>query len=384
MRAVVIAALALAGCYAHPTIPPLPSQGGPAWVEVTSPHFAMWTDAPVARARELVHDMEQHRDVVIGVAVHDDRAAAKSVVIALRDADEVAAFVPQQFIAYAIGVPNPVWTPVIVIAADADNDKLHVLTHELTHVIINSAVGHQPHWFAEGIATYFETARINQAATSVVVGQTPDQVVSWLRTHHPLPVASLFACTTPACMHPAFYATAWALFAFLINVHPDELAAFITSLHDAPPGTDVAFTALTNEQLDRELAQWLTHGRRLVTTYKLELHDIATADRPLADRDALAARAIMRSAFSRSPAATRAAIDAALAADPTSVTANLLLRAVAPDAPAATARAVADAHPDDWRAWWLLLPDPDAHAKLCALLGAELPAGLPAKLCPPP
>ena len=60
--------LVLAGCKLPPAIPTLPSKGGPAWVEVTSAHFTVWTDSP-ERARGLIQVMEQLREVVYGTAL---------------------------------------------------------------------------------------------------------------------------------------------------------------------------------------------------------------------------------------------------------------------------------------------------------------------------
>jgi len=43
-----------------------------------------------------------------------------------------------------------------------------------------------------------------------------------------LSVDRLFACEENRCMDPLFYATSWALFSFLVNVHFDQL-------HDRAP-----------------------------------------------------------------------------------------------------------------------------------------------------
>lgn len=83
-----------------PAIPPLPSRGGPAWFEVTSEHFTLWTDASRARSRELVHKMEHHRQVVMRV-MNNAPSKARIFVIALRNAREVAAYLPKEFAAAA-------------------------------------------------------------------------------------------------------------------------------------------------------------------------------------------------------------------------------------------------------------------------------------------
>ena len=107
--------------------------------------------------RALIRTMEQHRQLVLGIAVDDDRAAARSLVIALRDGDEVAG--------------------------------------------------------------------IDHARTTAEIGRPLDHIAGWLRTHHPIPLASLVACTIPACMNADFYATAWAFFAFPTDQLDHELAS---------------------------------------------------------------------------------------------------------------------------------------------------------------
>ena len=100
---------------------------------------------------------------------------------------------------------------------------------------------------------------------------------------------------------------------------------------------------------------------------------VATTHRALGAGDAHAARALVRIASTKQ--LEDGEVTEALAADPTNLTANLLKR---PD----DASAVAAAHPDDWRAWWLVGLHGDralAHEKLCAAAAADPDAGAPPK-----
>src|SRR4029079_6975772 len=62
----MVMAVTGAGCAA--TLPAVPGKGGPAWYELTSEHFNVWTDAELGRARELIDEMERLREVIVGVA----------------------------------------------------------------------------------------------------------------------------------------------------------------------------------------------------------------------------------------------------------------------------------------------------------------------------
>lgn len=62
--AVTLAIVLVAACNAHPR---LPSQGGPAWAEVKSEHFTLWTDASTARSHELVRALERGQQMITAV-----------------------------------------------------------------------------------------------------------------------------------------------------------------------------------------------------------------------------------------------------------------------------------------------------------------------------
>jgi hypothetical protein len=81
-------------------------------------------------------------------------------VIALRKQYEVAQFIPKQFAAEAFSPPDGLFQPFIILSLEGLDHDPTTVTHELTHVISYNALTRQPPWFAEGLATYFETVRI--------------------------------------------------------------------------------------------------------------------------------------------------------------------------------------------------------------------------------
>ncbi len=376
-----------------PAVPALPSAGGPAWVELTSQHFVLWTDAPAARGRELVRDLEDRRQVVLGVALHGAESKARILAIALRDADEVGAFVPPQFVAYAWGTPNPVRMPVIVLAADTPQRSVHIVTHELTHAITFPILPHQPHWFAEGLAGYFATAKISANRDRAEVGQPLDYIAARLRDGHHTPSAELFACAAFACMDDMFYASTWALVSYLANTHPAQLSHYMQRIAQLPEAQErqawaESFPDETPDKLDHELGQWLAHGEHQVVHFAMTPHDGPVTERALADGDVLAARGLLKFMFEKDVDKVRPTLEAAIAADKSNVLAQLLVSAVTHGADADCARAATTAHPDDWRAWWLLgyavqrgQEALDAHDKMCARIANDPTMDAPRELC---
>ena len=386
-----IAAL-LAACPPPAAVPALPSRGGHGWTELTSEHFTLWTDASPERGRALIQVMEELRQVIYGVSMFNPTVQARTFVVALANVDEVHAYVPPQFIAFSWDAHTPLFQPVIVLPIDHLDSDRRIVTHELTHAISYGAIADQPHWFAEGLASYFETIELDEHQQTIDVGVPSGVRVRELRTDRPLPVATLFACKQLSCIDERYYSTAWALFTYLMNRYPGELMTYMAHLAEGPPGIEdtawgLAFPAeLTPARLDHDLAQWIASGSVKVREYALKLQSWPVRQRALGDADALAARGLLRFLFDRDQVPPE--IAQARAADPDEVLAALVQamhdRTIAPD----VAHRIAEAHADDWHVWWLVWlavrttgEEPEARSKLCDG-AAKASVVMPIALCP--
>lgn len=382
----------IAACHG-PALPAIPGRGGPAWVELQSEHFTLWTDGSSSRGHRLIREMEHLRQVIHGVGFDSGRPDGRSLVIALRDSEEVGVFLPPQFTALASG-GGPIHQPMIILPADAQDDTAHVITHELTHVISFNVIRNQPPWFAEGLAEFFASVNLDPNSATGDVGKPLDHIVARLRSTPPIPSAAMFACTQLACMDDMFYATAWATFAFLANTHPQELLRYALRLDELPPESQAqawteVFPALAPEKLDHELRKWLAYGRHMVWKFNVKLQEWPVTERPLHDADVLAARAVMRQVFVKERTEPPSELGAALAADPTHLIANLVSVWYKNSIGLDDARRVADAYPDDWRAWWLVgfavsWEGPNAQLaweKGCAILDKSPSAWAPPSWC---
>ncbi len=374
------AIISLAACGS--ALPPLPSRGGPAWLELQSEHVTLWTDAPPAVARELIDSIERRRQV-IARAMNRAAQRGRLFAIALRDAREMSAFLPSPFVAFAWpDTRNPSRQPGVVITADGDGAADDIVNHELAHAVSGSLVNSQPAWLAEGFATYFEMGDYEPASRSVEIGVPRKDRLVLLRQARTVAAAELFRCQALSCRSPEFYATSWALFSYLLNVHFDRFGVYLRRLDDAPASRHLAiwrqvFPELTDARLDRELSRWLASGRLARPRIAITPRRSPIAARKLGDADVQAVRALLFG-MNGKVAASRAAVEAALALDRTHVLAWLVALAHHLPISAAEARAVAAAHPDDWRAQLLLRdaapPGPEAAAaqeRLCALRARE-------------
>src|SRR5262245_28444427 len=143
---VMIVVLASSACGA--AVPQVQGKGGPAWTELTSEHFTVWTDAKVADARERVRVMERLRQVIVSVAFRSVPATGRTLVVLLRDDDELAALSgTQEPRPYTLPAQAPLWQATMVLSASSDdNDDNSNEAHELTHAISSGVVHHQPRW----------------------------------------------------------------------------------------------------------------------------------------------------------------------------------------------------------------------------------------------
>jgi hypothetical protein len=400
-RAVVIAGV-LAACGA--AVPPLPSNGGPTWSELTSAHFTMWTDAPLDRARELIREMERMRQIVVGVAFPGAPDEGRNLVIALHDDAELAALSPTgEARAYASSGGEPLWQPLFVLSAYSNYSRDdRTVAHELTHVISFAVVHHQPRWLAEGMAKFFETVELDPDSTTADIGAAPQVRGQRMVMPHLVPISTLFEWERIAPDESREYSTAWALFTFLINEHGPELQRYLELL-DQPIERDVsreawrarvwseAFPSLSLSTIDAVLQHWLVTGHHVVMHVKLELRASPIAERGLGEPDVLALRALLRPWVPAQQAQIHAEVAAALALEPTNVLAWLVRFANDHDnIPVEVGRAIAAAHPDDWRAWLLAAialdrahDDPAelaaAHARMCLLIGQNPALNPPTK-----
>lgn len=380
-------------CATTRTSSTLPAHDGPkAWRELSSEHFIVWTNTSQARAQTLVTTMETLRQVVLGVSFFKQDLRGKSFVIAFDDLDEVHQYVPPQFIAHAWSGRNVLLQPVIVLAASSLEKDRRIVTHELTHVVAFNAIQHQPpQWFAEGIAGYFETVHLDEKTASLDVGRPIENRLYGLQHAGLMRAADMFACTRAECMDERFYGTAWALVTYLLNEHRDELMQYMGKLNETPEEQQAQlwqalFPGLPPATIDVELAKWVRKGRIKILQYNIKLRAWPLTERPITDADVLAAKGLLRYLIKPASGAS-AEIASALGLDPTHVVANMIDAVARKSITPELAHRVTDAHPDDWRAWWLAwraatssAERMEARTRTCELL-ERTPASVPIEQC---
>lgn len=400
-RSAVLVMLALfAGCARFPAAP---AEGGPVWTELTSAHFTVWTDADPSRVVQLIRKMERFRHVEAAVVYPTTPSSGRALAVVVRNDQELSEInnggEPR---AFSIDARPPLWQPIVLLSLSGSGQR--TLVHELTHLISFSVIHHQPRWLAEGMAAYFEGAQLDASQFTVTLGAAPLRYGSGARM---APVARLFDWnrTLPSRLEVPLYQTAWALFAFLINHHKAELAHYLWLIDRTDPAAgswpdqqqrawDQGFPSLPVEQLDARLDDWLEHGSHHELSFVVRPTDMPVTARRLSDAEAYAVRAYLLDGPSPDEQARgRAERGQALALEPTNVLAWSINVAYGNKPTADAGRAIAAAHPGDWRAWWLATValedggDPveldHARSQACGLLARNRALVAPPRLCPP-
>jgi hypothetical protein len=298
----------------------------------------------------------------------------------------------------------PLWQTVIVVPVFSEHEDVEtVIAHEVSHAISFAVLHQQPRWLAEGMAMYFETMQFNADNTAVDVGVGPRSGSRPRRMGEPVPVSTLLSWKTHDYEHSEhrLYSTAWALFTFLLNAHRAELLRYIELLQESDLAAqrvvvptmrtwDQAFASLPLATVDQELRSWLVSGQHIVLHFRLESRASPIVQRTLSDAEVHAIQGYLIANRRQK----REHIAAALRLEPTNVLAQALRLGPNKTLSAAEGRAIAAAHSDDWRAWWMaamaLRHDGGnaaeasaAAARACALIARNPAVRAPPELCGP-
>jgi hypothetical protein len=356
----------VAACAHH--LPPVPGKGGPAWHELASEHFILWTDLPEADAGRALRHLEGFRDVVSrfifsGAA----RLPSKSLVIAFRSSDDWAHFGNPKVVGFFKPISESMLNvPYLAYEAerwDRNVDPRQIVQHELGHLAVHSLLEDPPAWLDEGIASFFETTVINDAVTVAEVGRMPETFSLRLAATRMPTVEHVVLKASGEDRHqPGFYLRSHVLVSYLMNREGQRFAAYQRALKEVPPGVEHheaawrrVFADGASSGMQTAMDHWLRTGRVTVLELPIpEREKVVLQTRPLGDADVHTIRALMYASFKEKREEALGSAAAAVEADPLHVVGNLIHALLTKNADPERVRLVAAEHPDDWRAWFLV------------------------------
>ncbi len=310
------------------------------WVEVTSAHFALLTDAGEKEGRRTLDQFERMRWVfhtLFPMAKVDP--AEPIVVLAAKNQKTFSALEPASYLAKGqlkIGGYFLHSSDKNYILLRLDEEYEHPFAsvyHEYTHVQFASADGWLPLWLNEGIAEFMQNTDIN--GKDVRLGQPSMDDILYLRQNRIIPLPVLFQVDSNSPYYheeqkgSVFYAESWALTHYLLvtdhqnRTHRvDDYTALLSQNVDPVTAAEKAFGDL--KQLEAALHSYIQAAQYkefVMSSAAAPIDESSYKTEALAKTQSDAVRADVLASVGRTDDA-RALLDAVLKQDPNNVQAR--------------------------------------------------------------
>lgn len=243
------------------------------WIEVTSEHFTLLSNAGEKRTAELARDLERFRAVVSKITGSVNVEPKIPTRIYVLDG-LFHLFAPKQNIAGYLASTSR----ANYIAIDARNRSIGargIIYHEYVHFLLRNQPGRMqyPAWYDEGLAEMLSTVREHKG--NVILGMPPENI-GWIlgSGEHYLSLEAVATTkdffTWPALTITAFYARSWMLTYYLHTSHlyggpnrSDELLRYLDLVDRGMDPPDAALQAfgVSFRALEREILRFLSDRR---------------------------------------------------------------------------------------------------------------------------
>lgn len=271
------------------------------WVEVSSPHFKVLTDAGPTEGLELAEQFEKMRETFAALLHAHPTDVAPMLVVALRNRKEFrkvepAAYLGRGKLDLAGYFMHQEARNYILLRLDVEGEHPYAtIYHEYTHYLLRDDYTWMPLWLNEGLAEFYQNTDIHP--DEVDLGQPNLGDLMYLRTHRLIPVATLVQITASSPYYheerqgTIFYAESWALVHYLIVTDRQNGTLRLETYENDLKAREDSLTAARNafgnlHQLDEDLRGYLNHLSYAYFRLKLqtrvnkaEFHTEAVAER---------------------------------------------------------------------------------------------------------
>ncbi len=302
------------------------------WVEVSSPHFTVVTDAGEKEGRRVAGQFEQMRSVFEKLFPTGGSAAAQITVVAPRNGEGFRALEPAAYLArgqlhlaglFSSGSDGN----YILLSLDTEGPHPYAtIYHEYTHFLLRTDSAWLPLWLNEGLAEFYQNTDI--LGKDVEVGEPSPDDILYLRQSRMLPLTTLLSVDDKSPYYhdeqkgSVFYAQSWALTHYLMLTDHDKglhrINDYAVALQQNPDPVAAAQKAFGDlNQLGRQLSGYVQQGsfKEFVMKATISTDTSAFTARPLSQAQADAIRAAVLVHDDRLNEA-QALLDASIAADP--------------------------------------------------------------------
>lgn len=311
------------------------------WVEVSSPHFKVVTDAGQYEGQQLAEHFEKMRETFTALLRTHPADVGPMLVLAVRNRKEFREIEPSAYLGRGkLDLAGYfVWRgPRNYILLRLDGDGPHAYAtvyHEYTHYLLRDDYTWMPLWLNEGLAEFYQNTDIHPG--EVDLGQPDLGDLMYLRQHSLIPVSTLVQITASSPYYheeqkgTIFYAESWALTHYLIVTDREHGTERLGTYENDLKARQDSLTAARNafgslRGMDKDLAAYLNHLEyayfRLNLKTRLSPAEFHTREVPETEADAMRAGVLVDS---HRMDEARALLRRALRQDPDSAMANEMM-----------------------------------------------------------
>jgi hypothetical protein len=316
-----------------------PALAADTWVQATSPHFTVVSNANDKRAREVAWQFEQIRSAIVTIWPWVKGDLDRPVfVVAAKDENTMKLLVPQFWEERGRIRPDSVFVTgadrhYIALRADAKSDDTNAINPYSTTYWAYSALlldasfdRGLPLWVRNGLAGILSNTIVRE--NEIRLGMAPPWYLRSITSDARLRLAELFGMDSSApyyrdaATRNRFDAQAWALVHFLMFGSPEQPARLDAYLKAVTEGT-ASLAAAQQAFGDFEALEnaYMLHVRKELIPYsrlktETKVAQSAFTSRPLPEVDALTTRAALHTAMRRPADAKALLAEARKGADP--------------------------------------------------------------------
>ena len=292
--AVVAVAIAVA---AYAVTPPTPDDR---WLQLSTSHFTLFSDAGSRVTRRIAKDLEELRATLASYATADGADSQPTYVYVFRDHEAFAPYNlryqgrPATASGYFTAAGDASY---IAIDADSRLDASAIVYHEYLHHFAAHRLAGLPLWFEEGLSELYQSFRV--IGREVRLGLPDADHLRRLQATPLIPLPVLLAVNHHSALYnepedkTIFYAESWALVHYLLvgnDQRRGETPRFMALVAAGMPQEDAIAAAFATDLdgLQAELERYVQ--RRIFRYVELPappLPDLATSSRPMTRAEAL-------------------------------------------------------------------------------------------------
>jgi len=247
------------------------------WTSVRSPHFVVSTDAGEKRCREVAVRFEQMRLVFEKLLSNEKlNSPVPMQILAFRNSKGFSEVAPSKDGKPQAGIVGMFQTggDMNFIALDLSTESgFPIVFHEYAHSVLHANFRYLPLWFDEGVAKYYETAKLINGHAQI--GASPKYLDTFLYHRALMPVVDLFGVTNESKIYgenserrQLFYDQSWVVVHYLFDKQKmGDFAKYMeltTNQHMPIPEAIEAAFHLTPKRFDYEIASYLNLSLRQV------------------------------------------------------------------------------------------------------------------------